>query len=846
MLRLCVIGLALSLIVLAAAPAVIAPAHASDANARWSDKFAPPGLTDPVYAFAELDGALVAGDQRWTGTRWELLGEGLDGPVMALAFFDGALVATGDFHASGAVALEHVARWNGASWEPLGALANPARALAVYGGALYAGAFRWDGAAWTNVLQTDGTVYALEEYDGLLVAGGDFVTAAGDTTPALAGWNGASVVDLGHAFLAHSCASDLTVHDGRLVAVGSFTTGGGGGPGGDVVAWDGSSWTVLHGSDYYSYELQCVASQGGRLYAGGSTALSVEGPGGLYLTWWDGAQWHGGDPIGYGMINTLFPTAAGVAIGGPFSNLFGTVSPFAAIWTGSGLSPLASPGQGLVGVGGNWDEVGSLTVDGDLLLAAGQFDVAGGAAAYRYAQWDGSAWALWCGFNGAPMEAAFPAAMCAANGSVVISGQYQWGMPFSALIDQCNPWWFDRWDSFFSLLVRQDASFFGADWRRVSRLDGVEWVLIGEAGPSDAIKSVAPSSSGLVIGGELTVMSGVPVKGVALWDGASWQPIGSGLDGDVTALVEHGGAICAGGSIDVAGGAPAHRVMRWDGAQWQALGDPFDGAVTSLATCQGDLYAAGSFQNAGAVAAARIARWDGSAWQALGSGLDGDVLVMQQFKDVLYVGGRFRQAGGKPSFHMAAWNPVVVGVELRDFVAARCATGALVSWEMTGAGPGDHYRLLRVSSGETVVAEGDWTTSELTDHAVEDPQAPRSGCDYWLEYVDSHGDVRRYGPAHLAEAAAPALALRANVPNPFNPRTTFAFSLPRPGVVRLSIFDARGRLVAQLVDAELPAGEHRAEWDGRDRAGGDAASGSYFARLETPTGVRARKIQLVR
>ena len=69
------------------------------------------------------------------------------------------------------------------------------------------------------------------------------------------------------------------------------------------------------------------------------------------------------------------------------------------------------------------------------------------------------------------------------------------------------------------------------------------------------------------------------------------------------------------------------------------------------------------------------------------------------------------------------------------------------------------------------------------------------------------------------------LALAA-APNPFRGRTLLAFELARAGRVRLSIIDARGRLVHSLVEGERSAGRHVVAWEGA------AAAGVYFVRLE--------------
>lgn len=78
---------------------------------------------------------------------------------------------------------------------------------------------------------------------------------------------------------------------------------------------------------------------------------------------------------------------------------------------------------------------------------------------------------------------------------------------------------------------------------------------------------------------------------------------------------------------------------------------------------------------------------------------------------------------------------------------------------------------------------------------------------------------------------APSIALSAPAPNPFNPRTTFSFTLARPSDTRVVIHDARGRRVDQLWNGPLGAGDHTFTWDGRDVNARRVASGVYFVKV---------------
>jgi hypothetical protein len=99
-----------------------------------------------------------------------------------------------------------------------------------------------------------------------------------------------------------------------------------------------------------------------------------------------------------------------------------------------------------------------------------------------------------------------------------------------------------------------------------------------------------------------------------------------------------------------------------------------------------------------------------------------------------------------------------------------------------------------------------------------------------------------------AEEATPAAyAFAAPQPNPFNPKTTLRFALPRAAAVELAIFDVNGRRVVRLVaGASLPAGQHAVDWEGRDEAGRALPSGVYFARFAAAGFTEERKLVLLR
>ncbi|MCK5149112.1 T9SS type A sorting domain-containing protein, partial [bacterium] len=83
------------------------------------------------------------------------------------------------------------------------------------------------------------------------------------------------------------------------------------------------------------------------------------------------------------------------------------------------------------------------------------------------------------------------------------------------------------------------------------------------------------------------------------------------------------------------------------------------------------------------------------------------------------------------------------------------------------------------------------------------------------------------------------LMLNPAYPNPFNPETCISFTLPRPGQVKVEIFDIRGRLVEILTDRFMQAGPHKIHWEASDRP-----SGVYICRMECDGHIRTNKLIL--
>lgn len=84
-------------------------------------------------------------------------------------------------------------------------------------------------------------------------------------------------------------------------------------------------------------------------------------------------------------------------------------------------------------------------------------------------------------------------------------------------------------------------------------------------------------------------------------------------------------------------------------------------------------------------------------------------------------------------------------------------------------------------------------------------------------------------------------ALEQNFPNPFNPVTTIKYQVPRSSFVKITVFDLLGREVSKIVNKNVEAGYHTAEFDGSN-----FASGMYLYKIEADGFTDVKKMMLIK
>ena len=90
----------------------------------------------------------------------------------------------------------------------------------------------------------------------------------------------------------------------------------------------------------------------------------------------------------------------------------------------------------------------------------------------------------------------------------------------------------------------------------------------------------------------------------------------------------------------------------------------------------------------------------------------------------------------------------------------------------------------------------------------------------------------------------PETRLFSTGPNPFSDRAMVNYALGRAGNVKLSVYDASGKLVRELVRGAQNPNSYSVAWDGRDVAGRKVADGIYILRLEADRTVTQQILML--
>lgn len=575
---------------------------------------------------------------RWSGSQWTPLG----GRFFASGGFPrifamtetatGEIVVIGNFDRIDSQMVSNAARWDGASWHPMGCplpawesgiatlpngdllLANARPNCNI---ASSPGLVRWDHqtGAWTlvNVEFGDSDVSSLVIHpNGDIVAGGVFCPHDQVCFSGIAQWTGSAWVQVAAWRFGLVTAMDLLA-DGTVVAAGERTWI-------DEEAWSGAPIAIVNldngsveplelgvrGTENEPAVLKLLSLPNGEILALGRFSHA-----GRTLAHnsalWTNDRW---EPIGSGpngMIFALHTLANGeVVVGGRLDACGGQLSERIIRW--DGLSWLAMAG-GVRGL-----DVKSITeTRNGYLYAGGEFVEIGTLGLSGLQRWDGEMW------EAAPDIEAWDIHSLAtsASGDLVAAGRFQLPQPF--LSPEIARWNHEGWES----------------------LNGV--------GIENFKTLLALPNGDLLGGGEFCWSTGDPVNSVGRWNGYNWEWVGSNFDIDVRHLASYpSGGLIAGGDDGL---------WRWSGTQWSPIPMPYTGqSVDALAVYpNGEIVVASS---------GSLWRWRGEPWEQIGDamaeGYDPSLGVYSLAvhpSGELLVGGNFTSVNEVASSNFARWTP---------------------------------------------------------------------------------------------------------------------------------------------------------------------------------------------
>lgn len=301
-----------------------------------------------------------------------------------------------------------------------------------------------------------------------------------------------------------------------------------------------------------------------------------------------------------GWIYCVIPFGDGFAMGGRFSHVGDVFASNVAYWDGSRWSAL---GDGVDG------DVKSLAIYRGDLIAGGDFDHSGGKPIRGIARWTADGWApvgggLWQDHTSPSLGAT---ALATAEEFLYAAGE------------------FDRAGE--------------VEARHVARWDGSAWSPLGAGLNASAVALLADADS-LYVGGAFDSAGAMPASGIAKWSGASWSAVGAGFANtsgplQVNAMARYQGKLAATGGFDLADGRPATNLAAWDGATWEPIGDALHGELAEMGwslAVRGDTLLVG---------ASNIWAWDGVRWLGFQPYAFGNLRVLCETTAGLVVGGAF-------------------------------------------------------------------------------------------------------------------------------------------------------------------------------------------------------------
>ena len=524
----------------------------------------------------------------------------------------------------------------------------------------------WDGTQWIalNTDGLDGGIDGLAIYNNDLIVGGIFSSIDGVPAENVARLTPTGWQPLGAGL--DNRVYTLGVYNNQIFASGEFSASGST-PLPRLARWNGSAW-VSAGSDAGADEpiMAFTTFNGELIAAGGFTSIS-DVPANR-IARWNGTFW---SAMGAGVNEqircaTVFNNQ--LHIGGSFTAGGETPLAGSARWNGTAWEPLF-PGED------NTQNLYNFAQLNGELFATGTI-ATGGFAYTGVARLTPTGWSKLSADPDEQSDVFASYAITAYADALHVSGLFR--TEGNEAATRIARWTGDTWAGLgtgnaarvFGGISFQNKAIMYGDFRQlggvplrgIAAFDGSSWTPLG-AGITDPVGTPGAAciwNDNLVVVGNFGSVDNQPILGVAIWNGSTWSALAP-LAGAAQGCAVLNGSLYVGGLLYDEQGNELGTVVRYTGSGWEPVGTGTNAAVYAVATYDNKLYVGGDFDQAGGISANGIAAWNGSAWESLGSGptngVNGTVGSLFVFDNQLIVGARlFTQAGGIPASSIARWN----------------------------------------------------------------------------------------------------------------------------------------------------------------------------------------------
>jgi photosystem II stability/assembly factor-like uncharacterized protein len=188
----------------------------------------------------------------------------------------------------------------------------------------------------------------------------------------------------------------------------------------------------------------------------------------------------------------------------------------------------------------------------------------------------------------------------------------------------------------------------------------------------------------------------------------------------------------------------------------------------------------------------------------------------------------------------------VVPVELTSFLASVSRNDVRLSWSTKSELNNSGFEIDRtenINNWEIIsFISGSGTCTEPKNYYFIDEDLKPSKYNYRIKQIDFDGTFNYSDIVEVNISTVTNYTLEQNYPNPFNPGTLIEFSLPEDvSNVSLSIYNALGEKVAELVNSSLKSGNYKYHWNAEG-----FASGIYIYELRTGKFVAMKKMLILK